>query len=368
MPPSRQRKSHPPPMSSAPCIPIPCPELGMEVKVSEIDAALHHLWEQDEARTNASLMNLVVLSEAPGALLENSAIIRELTREHACRAILTEVDSANPEPSIRAWITAHCHLAEGRKTVCCEQIAFHLTGRVIGRFRNTVFGHLNSDLPLIFWWQGELSELLSERLAAVIDRLIVDSSEWKDPATAFAHIESVSQVNRELILHDHEWSRSWQFRLGLAALFDDPHAQQALPDIQRVEVVHQAAHRNAALQLLAWLAEQAGWRDQMLMSRFSLGTADGREIEVQLTATGDGPPLESLSLTLGEVHAEVRQCPDHPHIERSIRAGDHHSSSMAPSDPDTPQDLVGAQLSRGGNNSQFRRILPRYLSLLKTLG
>ena len=79
---------------SAPPIPDVCPELGLEVPVASIDQALRRLWDQDEARTNASLMNLVVYSEKSTALLENSAIIRNLTREHACRAILVEINRA----------------------------------------------------------------------------------------------------------------------------------------------------------------------------------------------------------------------------------------------------------------------------------
>ena len=131
-------------------IPSNCPELGVEVPIASIEKELHKLWEQDEAQTNASLMNLAVYSERCGGLLENSKILRELTREHACRALLIEIDRSVTDPSLRAWITAHCHLAEGRKSVCCEQVAFRLTGRVTGRFRNTVFAHLNSDLPLVF--------------------------------------------------------------------------------------------------------------------------------------------------------------------------------------------------------------------------
>jgi glucose-6-phosphate dehydrogenase assembly protein OpcA len=217
-------------------IPIPdfCPELGIEVPVSAIDTELRKLWEQDEARTNASLMNLVVFSEKPGALIENSEIIRELTREHACRAILVEIHKT-ADPSLRAWITAHCHLAEGRKSVCCEQISFYLTGRVTGRFRNTVFAHLNSDLPLVFWWQGELSDIMTERLVSVIDRLIIDSSSWADPAASFRMIEENSQANSDLIIQDHEWTRSLQFRIGIASLFDDVVAKKALPAVHELE-------------------------------------------------------------------------------------------------------------------------------------
>jgi len=355
-------------MSNATTIPTPCPELGMEVKVSEIDRALRQLWEQDEARTNASLMNLVVFSEKPGALLENSAIVRELTREHACRAILTEVDRSIQEPTIRAWITAHCHLAHGRKTVCCEQIAFHLTGVVTGRFRNTVFAHLNSDLPLILWWQGEISDLLSERLAVVINRLVVDSSCWKNPAKAFDRIEAVTSVNRELTLHDHEWSRSWQFRLGIASLFDDVVAREALPKMERIEVTYQKDHRNCALLLLAWLAVQAGWQDHPIMSSFSFQTVEGREIEVVMNAVDDGPALQSIQLKLGEVSATVQQCANGTHIERRIEAGEHQVVSLAPVDSDKPQDLVGQQLSRGGSNSLFRKVLPRFRKLLELIG
>ena len=355
-------------MSDTSTIPTPCPELGLEVKVSEIDHELHQLWEQDQARTNASLMNLVVFSEKPGALMENSAIVRELTREHACRAILTEVDRGIEQPSIRAWITAHCHLAEGQKTVCCEQISFHLTGVVTGRFRNTVFAHLNSDLPLVLWWQGEISDLLSERLAVVINRLVVDSSCWKNPAKSFDRIESVSAVNRELTLHDLEWSRSWQFRLGIASLFDDAIARDALPELQRIEIHYHRDHRNCALQLLAWLAMQAGWQDHPIISSFCFRSAKGRDIQVVLEASHEGPALQSIQLDMGKVITTVQQWPDGTHIERRIEAGNHQASSLAPVDPDKPQDLVGQQLSRGGSNSLFRKVLPRFRKLLEHIG
>ena len=138
--------------------------LGKEVAIADVDKELRLLWEEDKASTNASLINLAVYSEQKGAIIKNSEHVQIITREHACRAILIGIDRNNPDASIRAWITAHCHLSHGRKSVCCEQIAFQLTGKSTGRLRNTVFSHLNSDLPLVFWWQGELSSLFSERL------------------------------------------------------------------------------------------------------------------------------------------------------------------------------------------------------------
>lgn len=348
-------------------IPEVCPELGIEVAVSTIERELKKLWEQDEARTNASLMNLVVYSEKPGALIENSEIIRELTREHACRAILVGIDRHEPKPGLRAWITAHCHLADGRKSVCCEQIAFHLTGRVTGRFRNTVFAHLNSDLPLVFWWQGELSEILTERLVSVMDRLVIDSSSWADPIASFATIKETSQANPDLIIQDHAWTRSWQFRVGIASLFDDPAAQEALPEISSVEIVYHPEHRNTAVQLLAWLAVQAGWKDRISSELFSFASLGGLEISVKMTEQMDSPPLSCVTLRTKNTVVQVSQKSGASHVERSLKSAGYIATSLSPIDPTSPAEIVGVQLSRGGKNSLYQKILPRFRTLLEAM-
>jgi len=346
-------------------IPAVCPELGIEVPVAVIDRELRKLWEQDDARTNASLMNLVVYSEKPGALIANSQIIRELTREHACRAILVGIDRHEPMPSLRAWITAHCHLADGRKSVCCEQIAFHLTGRVTGRFRNTVFAHLNSDLPLVFWWQGELSEILTERLVSVMDRLVIDSSSWADPAASFAMIEESSQANPDLIIQDHAWTRSWQFRVGIASLFDDPAAQEALPEISNIDITYHPDHRNTALQVLAWLAVQAGWKDRKSTDPVAFESAAGVPISVTMHAEPASPPLASLIIHAGKVTVKVTQKPGATHVERQIETPGFKATSLSPIDPTSPAELVAVQLSRGGKNSLYQKILPRFRAMLQ---
>lgn len=351
-------------MSTLPS-PIPdfCPELGIEIPVSDIDKELRKLWEQDEARTNASLMNLVVFSEKPNSLIENSGIIRELTREHACRAILVEIDSA-ADPRIRAWITAHCHLAEGKKSVCCEQISFYLTGRVTGRFRNTVFAHLNSDLPLVFWWQGELSEILTERLVSVIDRLIIDSSSWANPAASFGMIEENSQFNEDLIIQDHAWTRSFQFRIGIASLFDDPAAKTALPGIHTVEITYHPDHRNSALQILAWLATQAKWNDCECADGFAYRSNSGVAISTILRADPASAPLSSLVLRAEAATVQVTYENGASHLQKQVEAGSYKATSLSPADPTSPAELVGLQLARGGKNSLYQKILPRFRAML----
>lgn len=339
-------------------------ELGMEVPVCQIDHELRKLWEQDDARANASLINLVVYSEKPNALLENSRIIQNLTREHACRAILVAIDRDEPSPSLRAWITAHCHLAAGHKSVCCEQISFRLTGKVTGRFRNTVFSHLNSDLPLIFWWQGELSEILTERLVSVIDRLIVDSSTWQDPLASLEKIQETAQANPDLILQDLAWTRSLQFRLAIANLFDDPAAQELLPRIERIQMQANRLHRQTALQLLAWLAVQAGWKIHRTFDEITLENSSGNEIAVDFEELETGPAMQSLILHAQDASVRICQPAGSIYISKEITSGSHHASSLAPIGPEGSADLVALQLARGGKNSLYQKILPGYQLLI----
>lgn len=336
-------------------------ELGMEVKVSEIDRELRKLWEQDDARTNASLMNLVVYTEKPGGLLENSRIIKDLTRENACRAILVEIDR-NEEASLRAWINAQCHLSQGQKSVCCEQISFLLTGRVTGRFRNTVFSHLNSDLPLVFWWQGVLSEVFTERLASVIDRLIVDSSSWGDDVQgAFARIDEAVKGNDALVVQDLAWTRCWQFRVGIAGLFDDAVAQTILGKIEKIRIRHNPLGRNTALQILAWLAVQAGWK---IAGKSYFETKQGQRITVETECSDESAPIGLVELSSGITTVRVSREKGAPHLLREIESEDYKVSSLAPADPEASADLVAQQLSRGGKNSLFLKVLPVFLDLL----
>jgi glucose-6-phosphate dehydrogenase assembly protein OpcA len=340
-------------------------ELGIEVPVSEIETRLRAFWESEQDRARVSMMNLVICSEKPGSLVENSHAIRTLAEEHACRAILTEINREHPDATLRAWITAHCHLFHGTKATCSEQISFLLTGTASGRFRNTVFSHLHADLPVVFWWQGELSPLFSERLVQVIDRLVVDSAEWSDPTSSFQTILQLSsQTNPDLILQDFAWTRCWQFRLCIAGLFDEPAAQRMLQSIDRIEIDYAPHHHNTMLQLLAWLAVQAGWTDQPDGQPGFLSTT-GHPIQLLLSLTESDRPISRLSLQAGEHIAEISQAPDSHHLVRRVHAPGYDVSSLSPRDPTSSVELLAEQLSRGGRNSMFQKILPRYLTLLK---
>ncbi|HSP42309.1 MAG TPA: OpcA/G6PD domain-containing protein, partial [Luteolibacter sp.] len=176
-------------------------------------------------------------------------------------------------------------------------------------------------------------------------------------------IAKAAKSNPDLILQDHEWTRGWQFRVGLAGLFEDAAAQQMLPDIEHVEIVHHPAHRNCALQLLAWLAEQAGWRDAEDGTLGFRGRG-GRTIRVELAEDAAAPSVSSLTLRAGARRARVLQSTGATHVERSFETPGYRISSLAPADPASPGELVGLQLARAGRNTLFHKILPRFRALL----
>lgn len=340
------------------------PPLGRQADVSAIDAELRRFREQDEARTHASLINLVVCSERPGSLSENSEMVSRLTRDHACRSILVEMDRHTTEPSIHAWVTAHCHLSGGSKSVCCEQIAFLLAGRATGRLRNRVFAHLLPDLPVVFWWQGEWSDVLTDDLVGTIDRLVIDSASWSNPAASFARVHSLCTAHPDLIFNDHEWSRTWQFRAGTAAVFDDAAARSLLPQVHQVHIVHHPAHRTAALQFLAWLATQAGWMDGAETAR-SFIRADGGPIRAVLREDASGAPMSEFVLHAHAGAVRIVHDRESDRIERRIDIPTHPIVSHAPADPLPAVDLLAAQLARGGRNLLLRKMLPRIIAMLE---
>jgi glucose-6-phosphate dehydrogenase assembly protein OpcA len=353
------------------------PELGQEVAVGNIEKELAVLWSQENDRANASIMNLVIYSEKKDSLCENSRIIKNLTREHACRGILIEMDRAANDTSIRAWITAHCHINQGKKSICCEQISFALTGVSQGRLRNTVFAHLLGDLPLIFWWQGELSSIFDERLYSEINRFVFDSSDWKDPAASFEILQSaIDSAGNHLVIQDLVWTRTYQFRLAVATLFDDPLAQQSLSKIASVDISYGKGHQSAALQLLAWLIAQTGWRRGLELNLatthqqgnkrgFSYENTGGNQIDITLEELDQSTPLIELLIQGENMTLSITHKKDSAHLYLRLEIGTHITETISPLGPEKIDALVAQQLSRGGKNSLFMKVLPVLKSLLQ---
>src|SRR5256714_9662124 len=235
---------------------------GISVEIGKIDRELKRLWaEGGGAKTRASLINLAVYSEPPGALPINTKIISEITENNACRAIVIGANPAAKENRVEAWINVHCHVSgAGSKQVCSEQLSFLLEGPSARLLPNIVFSQLDSDLPLVLWWQDEFSEPMDPQLWAWVDRVIYDSKTWKDFRAQMERVETAqAEARQRIVLCDLNWTRLMQIRLALAQFVANPASRQQLEEIDRVEIDFAPDFRSTALLLTGWLAGQLRW-------------------------------------------------------------------------------------------------------------
>jgi glucose-6-phosphate dehydrogenase assembly protein OpcA len=335
-------------------------ELGEEVPLPEIPRQLMALWENNEAVTRASLMNFAICSECDGALSQNTEIIRELTQEHACRALLVAVEPTDDDPSVRAWITAHCRLGDGgHKTVCSEQLSFLIQGCGHNLLANTIFAHVDSDLPLTLWWQGEFSGNWEPHLFLGIDRLIVDSSEWEQPLPQFEILQRTwEQSGQEFSVNDLTWTRVLHLRVALASCFDDPAALRLLPGVEEMEIVCARGHMLAGRMFAAWVAHRAGWQFAGGQSRDTFRfDAGGRSLLVSFRTAESGTPVSSVLFRgPGLVVSLTQEC-DAPYIQGRIETAAGTVERLTPCRCHTPAELVIERLRRGCNTNLYFTLL-----------
>jgi glucose-6-phosphate dehydrogenase assembly protein OpcA len=337
---------------------------GMPVEPGTIDKALGRLWEEtDDSKTRASLINLVIYTEDASSAQANTEIIAQLAGEHACRAILVVADPSAKKSSVRAWISAHCQTAgKGKRQICSEQITFQLCGDAASSLPSIVFSHLDSDLPLYFWWQGNFHERIDEEFWSWVDRLIFDSREWSHPGSMLEIVNRIGKLGadqpgdpRRTILCDLNWARLLNSRFAFAKFFDHPDALRQLPCLRHICVHHAPECRTTALLLLGWFAGQLGWKAQSLLGKPSFLRADGGEVSMELVEC-PGSSISSFEVCSDE--AKI-------HFSREEGSGFYHVSMTGVNIPPTSQvlpagkerivDILLNELNRGGRHPLYKK-------------
>ncbi len=346
---------------------------GLEVELAAIEKSLAALWAEDVA-TRASLVNLAIYSENPQSPTANSQLISALTRQHACRAILINSNPNAPRAHIRAWINAHCHVTRaGAKQVCCEQISFQIDGEARNFLPNIVFAHLDSDLPLYFWWQGEFDPDLCREVWGWVDRLLYDNRDWSDPRAQFAFLKSsIIQPRLRVALCDLDWTRIVYLRQGLAQLFDHPEAAAQVHQIARVEIVHNAAARSTALLLAGWLAAQLNWNPTDTANalsasanrtlRFTNPARDngGVEIHLKTSEDTDAACISRLALHAPALEVALERHASAPYFNATLRlGGECHIAQTLPAGREALADVLNEELVRGGRHRVYVRALEK---------
>ena len=175
------------------------------------------------------------------------AALAGLGEQHPSRGILLLPKPKQPD-GLDATVSVHC-FAHGRgRHVCTELIELHLCGRRADAAASVVAPLLLPDLPVFLRWRGEppFGDRAFEGLAALVDRLVVDSREWKGLPETYARLATLFDV---VAVSDIVWVRALYWRAALAA---------AWPGIARVTELRVTGPTADALLLAGWLRSRLG--------------------------------------------------------------------------------------------------------------
>ncbi|MEM8952750.1 MAG: glucose-6-phosphate dehydrogenase assembly protein OpcA [Verrucomicrobiota bacterium] len=343
--------------------------LGQEVAVANIDGELKKLWEIDNAPTRASLINFALYSESPDSIQSNVETIQEITADHACRSILITAIPEESDSRIRSWITAHCQLdGNGNKTVCSEQIAFLVTNDCTALVRNIVFAHLDSDLPLVFWWQGDLANGFEDDLYSRIDRLIFDSDSWSDLSRGLEALNNaLINPRSHFVGHDIAWTRSHYLRRAIAAAFENPALNTKLSSLESISIEADRHHRSTAILLLAWIASRLDipLSPESLDDPELLFQSSDQGPRASITLTESGLPLDTLTLAFNSGSFTIKRLTDPQFFQMQTRVENFDREKRVPADPTKTSALIVDQLMRGGTNALYHNTLPTTVGLVQ---
>jgi glucose-6-phosphate dehydrogenase assembly protein OpcA len=330
--------------------------LGLEVPLSRVDKALKELWDQDSAKTRASLVNFAIYTENAADLARNMELLESITAEHACRALLILNLPDAPVPNVRAYINALCRPYQGQQVVCSEQLSFILEKGDTKAVQNIVFAHLDSDLPLVVWWQNTLTRNFEERLYSHINTLILDSARWQDPAAELAALSAaLESETADFDVRDLSWTRSHFLRMALAGCFQDARALEHLPHINLIEVAHATGQRMPALLLGAWIATRLGGAPSADL-HFTRDNAC--PIRISLVEKASGPALQSLTLSGEDIRIQIDRDADSRFVHLCASCPDHENEEVYPADVESEAELIGEQLSRAGGRTLYASMIP----------
>jgi hypothetical protein len=168
-----------------------------------------------------------------------------LAEQHPSRTILLfpreeDDDALDMDASVQCF-------AFGGRAVCAEVIRVRLCGERARHPASVVVPLLIADLPVFCRWRGipEFDDVFDE-VAGVVDRLIVDSTEWPTDALPNVYTELAKRFDRTAV-SDIAWERTERWRRELAGAWP----------FEAREISVQAT-RAQALLLTGWLRSRLG--------------------------------------------------------------------------------------------------------------
>jgi glucose-6-phosphate dehydrogenase assembly protein OpcA len=174
-------------------------------------------------------------------------VLAGLADRHPSRAIVL-VPDPDAEDGIEATAEVNSYPLGQGGLVCVETIRVRLNGERAEVPASVVQPLLLPDLPVFLRWRGlpPFGERPFEELVDVVDRLIVDSTEWPDLPMPYPRL---AEIFDRVAVSDIAWARTSRWRPQLASLWP------GIKDVKTIEVTGTEAQANL---LVGWLRSRLG--------------------------------------------------------------------------------------------------------------
>jgi len=199
-----------------------------------------------------------------------------LAERHPSRGIVLLPRPEEERDVLDADVDLRCFRTEGlQREICAEVIAIRLNGARAKAPVSVVMPLLIPDLPVFLRWRGELplhaphTDRPVPELVDIVDRLIVDSREWPDPAQGFAQL---AELFERVVVSDIAWARTEPWREAIAALW---------PEVAETSLLRATGPEAEALLLVRWLRTRLRREirlDHVPADELGLVEVDGRQV------------------------------------------------------------------------------------------
>lgn len=358
------------------------------VTVDQIVGELSRLWgdisSEIEQQTGQiplrmSILTLVIIAHGESEIRMAHETLQELVERLPSRAIVVEVHP--PGSPFDASVAGHCRLHGAGRTACYEVIEIHVPPERLVAVPSMIAPLELSDVPSIMWWVGQVDFGSPDfrRLAAVADRVIIDSSRFDSALDAFDAFERfLRESGAGCTGTDLAWARTTRWREALAQAFDHPETIGLLHAIESIQIAYDPSAEAQSLLLVGWLASRLGWtlgdaerEGQALVLR--VRNAMGDAVTVQLfrqASTGVGVRAVRVLARQGERSARI-----------SVRARAENLLVTSVEWPGVPSqdrvdrlarprlsDLIGQELLVQAHDEQYHDALALVVSAVALLG
>jgi glucose-6-phosphate dehydrogenase assembly protein OpcA len=172
-------------------------------------------------------------------------VLAGLAERHPSRTIVL-VPEPEEEDGLEAEVEVEAFPAGEGRQIWAETIRIRLKGRRASAPASVVQPLFLPDLPVFLRWRGvpPFGGDSFESLVEVVDRLIVDSTEWPELPGSYAELAGVFD---RVVVSDIAWARTSRWRRQLASLWP------GIANVERIRVTGTAAQ---AQLLGGWLSSR----------------------------------------------------------------------------------------------------------------